>query len=56
MVSNPLVNFLYHSKSLLFDVKPIDMNDGYAPIAARSLKATATDLYAIFSGWLSSGK
>ena len=40
----PSVNFLYQLISFLLDVNPTVMNEGVAPIAARSLKATATDL------------
>jgi hypothetical protein len=32
---------------VIFDVNPIDINAGNAPMAAKSLKATAIDLYAM---------
>jgi len=54
--SIPDVNLSYHFISLIFEDNPIEINDGNAPIAARSLNATATDLYAISSGDESSGK
>ena len=44
IISIPLVNSLYHLISVLFDVRPTEIKEGYAPIAAKSLKATAIDL------------
>ena len=44
IVSTPLLKSLYQSKFFLLEVRAIVMKDGYAPIAAKSLSATAIDL------------